>query len=1061
MNTKIKIIKDKIYNGFIKGVYGEPKIPTTDDIVSKVNEITNDDYDPISKPSMSNEFSIGSLRGSFGNVIDDIDVLYKSIESQSSDVYNQLTNSLKENSGSVRELTLLRSEAEDVCGGTNGKDKLGYMFTENFLSLDNINTDYSSFDIDANIPAIDTKAGRLYIPNITNQSIDLSHYYDHKIEITNSDYQGNIINASYIGHSNASVVLNVGDPRRLVYKIKTDFPTRIKSAFAIQLGRNKQPANINQITISLDSSSMNGHIRLYYKKDNVWKDIPGTPVTKITSNKVIFKFNDISTTHIKFEFIKDQPDIIDDNSYYIVIDHISIIYATTSRSATFFSKPISIKSYTGDTPIIGSMSAVIDANIPDGCSVRLAVAKDVAVPGYFVDSNSKYVIPASRSKTSFVKDPLSEFPLRHTLLSDIKKNPDIAGVEDFIGQEFSWINVGIGKEDNMPSSVIFQGTSSKDAIDNTIYQNPEYITFGDSSYTGPWPQDINELPIGSSYEDFVFSGIVNDANPNWSYYQPLVNAGLLVLGMDFGDPTGYPLGYYNPDTDSYWLFGDNKNTTNGWYRPYSAAVTPDGVNGLVPSSIPLPEFRFNGMNFYAVYKFSRGYTPLESTIKLYKYPTGPVGLDTDYYPHNFTWNYKTQHTNETRNIVVIPDGSTPTAGNEVLFSDGKVKIPLLVGEKFIDQSIRSVSYFGRNDSMIIGTHYDIIKDGADVFIDFTKLKGLESFIVNSKISFTYSYVTPVQYKSYWESFIIVSDDSDITINQSTFNYNHVIDSITIKNVDTDEFVINSELKNTSKLDVTLKRGSYNIKIFCLADDSTKKCVNWNPYGSSGIKKGKNIRFVADLKPIKIVDFDTLIFNTQYENNNRAAVYDGPDGFKYLVVKEPSKRIVPGYSFNYKTKTYDKITANQIRNTGHFLRAYNIIDEENGSIKSIKYVTGSQGSSVKYGEIGNPSSYNDDTSWNGGSIWPAGFSNDDTDKLYEQHSTYGNPINIDDIENNKGHLFYDTSENLPAFYTIEYELGKLSDPSKNVFMYKIELTSNTNTATPLVSSVRFTINGGSE
>ena len=45
-------------------------------------------------------------------------------------------------------------------------------------------------------------------------------------------------------------------------------------------------------------------VRVYYKTDNGWETIPELPVTEIIDDKILLRFNTLTTTHLKFQFIK-------------------------------------------------------------------------------------------------------------------------------------------------------------------------------------------------------------------------------------------------------------------------------------------------------------------------------------------------------------------------------------------------------------------------------------------------------------------------------------------------------------------------------------------------------------------------------------------------------------------------------------------------------------------------------------------------------------------------------------------------------------------------------------
>jgi len=395
MNRKIKLLYDKVFYNFVTGLYGYPKIPNKREILNKIKEMTDDNNEPILKHIVLEDISINQINDDFHSVIDDIDILYKSIEDESTSIMEQLTNSLKEHNGVKRELRNIESRARDIQAGKTGNDYLKYVFTENFLSIDNIDTIKTTTDPDTKAPIVDTKSGAIYIPNSLMNLVDLTHYYGTKLEIINTGYSSYITDAGYEGQADAAAIFNISDPKRLVYRVQTSEPTPLKSAFVIQLDPNREPIKINTILIKLDSDTVGGQLRIEYKKDTGWQSIPDFPQKELDYDKLVFKFEDITTTHLKLQFIKETPDLIDSNEYFIVIDDLAIMRADTHKSATLYSKSIKVDSYDNEKVIIKNMSVEANGHIPKGCKADVYVAKDKLIKGYFKDINDNYVSPYS------------------------------------------------------------------------------------------------------------------------------------------------------------------------------------------------------------------------------------------------------------------------------------------------------------------------------------------------------------------------------------------------------------------------------------------------------------------------------------------------------------------------------------------------------------------------------------------------------------------------------------------------------------------------------------------
>ena len=1073
MNRKIKILYDKIFEDFVKGKNGPPRIPTQKEVLHRLNSMTKDDYSALTQDLQLDDIDIEEIHENFTRVVDDIDVLYQSIEDESTDVLDQLTNSLKEHNGLKRELKHINDRAKDIQSGKLGKNYLQYVHSETFTSLDNINIAKTTTDTDTQAPVVDVRSGKMYIPNSTANLIDLGHYNRSKIDIVNTDYIGTIQEAGYVSHSDAGVMLNPNDTRRLVYRIKTNVPTAIKSSFVIRLHPEGQKMDVNAAVLNIDTSNTKGFIRIFYRTDQGWVDVPGLGVQQLEFDRNVFRFEPVNTSHLKFQFIKEEPDLMESLEYFITIYDLAVVHAYTHKTSVLYSKSIKMPPYSTENPVIGRISASTDAVVPDGCKVNISVARDKLVRAYFVDENENWVDPESVNVHSIVYDDEGNYPERHILLSQVKEHPDVSGIaQEYSNVDFDWISIKTldTQDDNKPDTLEFNGTITKDPYDNSLYQGPDYYKFGDIRYSGSYPQSPHpEEP----FDSWFLSGVVNDSNPYWTYMEPLVESGLLASGADLGDPTGYPLNYYNYDLGRTWLFGDYFNVTNGWWRPATELVTPTGIVA-VDDFDPYPDFYVNENRYYTIYKFDSNTLPIESTIKLYTYETRPVEDDSNEYPHNFVWNYRTRqiiNSNTTSTYLydiedwpdVInsadPNNYTPT-------STGVAFIPLNSGETFITGSVRDVSYEYHNNSLTIGTHY-LVKDSDtdSPYLDFGLSSSVDQRLEDEKVLYTYSFNTEEKYTSFWESYLLVDLDSSITISQQIIDEEQLVRRVLLDNIttgETEEFEMTEE-----QLNITLSKGEYNIKIFCLSDPDTQYCKNsnWNPARDDVVSKGRNIRCVANIQPLRIVDFNLLLFSTPYERDNRASIIKDSNGFSYIVVKEPSKKIIRGYYYDASENSY-KARGQLIPNTGHYKRKYRTLSGTE------EYITGSIGSDIiSHGFNSSISGiypittqYTIDTGWNQGRIWPADFINTDSSKFYMTHSTYNNPITLDDRGigdvnvNNAGHLFYNTGENLPAFYTIEYGSVSITDPTKDRFLYRIDLLSEHEINTPVVNSVKFVING---
>lgn len=1064
MSRKIDLLYEKIFTNFITGVYGPPKIPNEREIMLLISTITDDNSDPITKRTHLDDIYIEEIHNTFDDIMDDLDILYKSIEDQSNDILDQLTNSLKEHNGVKRELRNIEQRADDIAAGKTGEDYIQYVHTENFTSLDNINVAKTTTDPNTKAPVVDIKSGRMYIPNSLMNLIDLTHYYERKLDISNTDFVGHIVEAGYVGSSDAATILNVADDRRLMYRIKTDTPTSMKSSFIIQLDSSRKERTINGIAIVLDADNTKGILRVQYKTDVGWEDIPDFPAQDIVNDKLLLRFEDITTTHIKFQFIKETPDLLDSNEYFIVLNDISIFEALSHKTSTYYSKSIQLEPYDKERPVVGNIAVDAKGIIPDGTAANVYVAKDKRIRGYFKNRAGDYVSPDSVNVYEFVPDLAGEFEERHILLSDIKNHLDAVNIEDYRTLEFDWkIVKSFDSSDNLKPAVInFVGANTNDPFDNSMFQEAPYL-FGDVTYQAGYPQPDYPQPL----EQWFLSGVVNESNPYWDpWMSGLVASGLLIYGIDYGDPTGYPFNYYRTEEERTLRFGDSYTAINGWWRPDSELITP---SGSIVTNIedPLPDFQFNGIRFYRVFKFEPDSEVVGSTIKLYTYQTRPVtGGDNDYYPHNMIWNYNTRDV--INNIEIDTSKSNPFTGEALSHipalddfttsappGTGMFELPMPSGATLIANSVRDTSYVNHNNILEVDTHYTIEDNGGKKYMNMLPVGRTNSYLPNAHVYTKYSYKTQDKYSSYWNGYIIADSNSTITIKQHTDNDVSVINKVLIQ--DLDGKLVSEFTPSDENVPVNITKGVYKLKIFCLTDPFTNYAAkNWSPYSKDFIETGIDLKVVPTIDPVKIIDFDILLHSTTYENDNRAAIIETGDNYKYVVVKEPSKKLMPGYYYDKSKSAYINNAENYIKNIGHYRRRY-IQSSGPSGFYIESFITGSKGSIVMSGEYLTEASYVQDNTWNDGSTYPPDFDNYDPNKLYVQHSTYNNPINIEDATNNKGHLFYNTGENLPAFYTINYGIVDRNDPTVDRFLYKIQLNSEHEKNTPILESIKFTIN----
>lgn len=1154
MDYKVEALRDKVYKDFILGKYGVPKIPSKNEVIRKIEEMTSLDYVPLTTKDRLTELDIEQIREKFSNIIDDLDVLFDSVEAESKDVLDQLTNALKEHNGVKRELRRIRTRTNDIVNGKLGEEYLFYNFTESFDDLESVN--------DLRSDQVNTDAGLFTIKNDGGNLLTLSHYIGKKLEFNIIEAYSEIVEYGYVGSVDAASILTKSDPRELLYRVKTINPSRLRVVVPIQLKPDGRAECINSVSVSLDSGTTKGYIRLYYQNGYQWKDVPSFSFQEIKGDSVQFSFPNIEATHIKFEFIKDSPDIPETNEFYISLSEVSIGLASTKRSAVLYSKPIEVTNYENETVVVHSLSCSIDADIPDECGLKVYVAQDIVISGQFVDASNSSV-PADSVEAVNFNPSLSGT----VFLSDIwAQGASMTGLAPYKNMDFGWLELKPGESfgDVVPQVIKFDNTSKKLPFDNSLFSFDSYL-FGDAGYTGPWPQ------YTGLYGTAFISGWCNENNDHWdALLSGMVGSGLLVSGIDvatklgiayediensigsintgilgdadysgqwLGYGNGYPLNYYAANAGRVFRFGDYSVSVNGWWRPYTEAITSTGV---APEYIDLttgdyfntsiPDFYFNGIQFFRIYKF--GYTErvIDPSVRLYTYQERPVGSNSDYYPHNFVWNYKTSWAVETATLVNRTD---PVHELSPTFDGYSLSLPTLQdNEEYIGEGVVEVRRHKTNFVLSSDDYVVTFVDGTPDGVSLAPLTTNFPYLTPTGLAFdvTYNYRIKNRYASTWVGYAIVSPgvgDDIIIRNPKIWNKKDfdIIGSVTIEDLDRGGVIVAEEGDglirfNLDASDSTSNR-HFKITMNCASDEETgfsaryasPQGLNWIPSESRGfITIPAGIRIVPRLEPIKVVDLSTLIYDTPMTNDRRCAITEESSGEKYLVVKSPSKDVFPGYYFNSIERVYETNPYVFIENKSHYIRR--TATNESGDVY---FTTGSSGSLVVDPWL------QTDTTWNNGQTLGE-YPNTVSTVYYTNHTTYGYPVNIDDSSSlvwydvlysgdldlrcpdiasgrvgspewtgwigateysdnlneylstpsylgykrcqvrgdsitNKGYLFYNTGENLPAYYSISYRTIQQESDINSRFLYKLELTSDgSRRVAPRVRSIRFKVNG---
>ena len=1031
MDYKINNLKDKVYSAFIRGEYGPPKIPSPNEVLEKIESFTDSTYTPVTSRERLSKMDFSTISGKFTNIIDDIDILFESIEDESRDILDQLTDSIKEHNGVKRELRRIRARANDIINRKLGDEYLEYNFTESFDDVDNINSVYSD--------PIDTDAGVFTILSSSSNLLTLNHYRDKKLEFNVIEAFSKIEEYGYIGETNATAVMSKGDPRSITYRIRTARPTMLKTVLAIQLLADGKPVDINAVGISLDSSLSKGMLRLYYQNNFQWKDVPTLSLQEIKGDNVVFSFPTVQATHIKFEFIKDFPDIPATNEYLYTINEIAISKSSNRSSARLYSKPIIIDEYSHETPVVNNISCVVDADVPDGCILKVYVAQDTPLSGQFIDANGNPVFADSLEAVDF-----SPTATGFVYLSDMWARDGLSGLDPYRGFDFNWkeLKPTATTGDTIPDVIEFNTTTKHNILDNSLFSVSDWYLFGDEDYTGPWPQ------YSSLYGDIFISGWCNSDNSMWDpFLSGAVASGWLVSGVDiaaiYGIPynliedsegninpditghalysgqwlgygRGYPFNYFVESRDQYLKFGDYSSAVNGWWRPLSVAVDPTGVSSAYGSGeylyhdlygLTLPDFYLNGIKFYKIYKFGYTQNVVDSSIRLYSYSTRPVNTDNDAYDHNFIWNYKSNWSVESNTVLDLKD---LVHYNDSDFTNYVLTLPRpqTAGEEYLIDGISEVKLHNTSFVFEKDSDYVVVQDakGQPSGIRLAPLNGNHSHLTPSGTSFDVVINSRIKNRfiSTWTSYAIVSPNSlgEVTISNPRLystvkTQKRIVDKVVVDDLDKNSSVeyMDSDGKITFTLDVSDSSTDrhFKVTIFCASDENSgfsgksgsSRATHFIPSEARGtLVVSKGIKFVSRLETIKIVDLSTLLYDTPMSNDKRCALISDYNGEKYLVAKTPSKDIFQGYYFDSVSGFYFLDPRILMANKGHFIRK-----NESDSNLTI-YTTGSSGTLI-----------NDpwlvlDTTWNNGSTLPE-FPNTILTTVFPNHSTWGYPITLDD------------------------------------------------------------------
>jgi len=930
MNYKINNLIKIVYDNYIKGKYNYPKIPTSNEVLKKVFSITDESYTSILNSDIMKTLDIDKISYKFENIIDDINILFSSIEDQSNDILDQLSNSLKEYNGIKLEFKLLNNDIKDLVLVKNGFNYIQQTFTEHFESLDNI--------IENKSDPVNIKDGTFTIYDNSGKNLSFNHYKGKRLDMVVSENYSPIKFNGFISITDADAILNSNDDREVIYRVKTEKPTPLNIVTQFQLNQNGTKEEINRVEVQLDSLITGGFVKLYYYTSDLWKEIPYISIQEIKNNNIKFQFRSINTSHIKLEFQKYGPDNKSTNEYFVAINKIIVGRAIPKAVSTVYSKPIKI-GYNERMSYISNISCILDGDIPSETNVNLYISQDIRINGQFKDNYGNIVPASSLSIKSF--DSTAE---GYVYLSDIwEKFGNVSGLESYYSADFNWKQIAI--------------------VPNQTISSPEIIDFKNISSSN---KNINSLA---------------------------------------------------------------QNNVPGWYRPDSELVIhgqpPYNHEYLTTEKKILPDFKFNGLNFYKIYRFPKNSNILETSIKLLTYE------DSIYSSSNknisFIWKKNPLYTYEKR-IILNKKNEENEGTNYSGWESKYIKINNSSKESF-DKDVPIILKKHNSNAIFNLTEENYTIDEYGITINLSFLS--DNLSLDTTFDIIYGVLISNPYEMIASSYIVVSP-SNIPVEMIINDESNNINKIYITDIDSDITTIYDK----SQIYNILFNSSEYTKNYKIVIECKNKVI-------FDIKNNDLIRILPEIGTMEIVDIATLLYNTKYNSNNYASIIS-EDDYKFIVVKEPPKSKLSIYYYDYDSKKYIRQIneLEYIKNDSHYVRQQII----NNNL--ITYTTGSSGLNVV------------NSGWNKGSTI-TGLENS-ISGTYERHTTYQEKIDLEKKPDNKGYLYYPTGENLPAYYSISYKTATADIDYVNRFLYKLQLTSfNSDGLVPRVKSLQFIVNKENE
>lgn len=1050
-----KFLFDKIKLDIINGkVTGIPELPSDEFINSEIDKVlassNNGIIGSLNQFNRKDISNVDSYNENFLTIKDNIEYILGEVYSSLNKVIDIVNDATLEKNQVLRDIKMIDQDFSDIEAGTLHNDGLKYVVSDNFIDTEKIDLSRSTAQFNFN-------AGNVTLNPSTSQQLGFPHYRkQNTMEFTITEGFAQIKSNRQTSGTKFSDIFTSDDLGRWEIEIETFKPVNLEGFFSIKLSDTGVEEEINSVRMKIYStkniSNDTDMLTLYYmnpdKSNRGWKILPGGKID-ISSSEVVLEFPAIKTTHLKIVWTKYYPDDLEHLKYLFSITELNVRKNTSSYESVVVSQPLIIQPYQNELPTVYMAELESKKKTQLGSDIEYYIAVDEPIPGKIIDSHNNIVEANSDNAESFVPngiDPITKKPeTYYTYASLLRDNPHITGVFPYQYWEPKWQRIS-PKTDNVASipNQLFFNVSDYDKEVHDLYYTSPYI-WGDPSYDGPWP--------------------VDGSNVDWA------------TGWDGNEApkSGYIWGE-NPFTPAGVWWGDSYEYA-GWWRP----LTPTNSGTLIePPTVSIPDFIVPVMSggvpyiedgkalqkhFWKIFKWPAASLPIPGTVKLYN---KNLALTNDIATNDalWKWNYKSRR---------VADDYSYSFGISGDVSIHNIQLDRLLMDRsdlrIIPDSIRDINFKNVTPSLIdefvieYGFEYYKDPDGywrkREVSDDIKEARAAIIFnkgIISDRrgpsnsgvidMSLTLSYECKTDISASWDGFLFVpeiveNNAPNIYVGDASGN----IKKITVQQISDDGIVLNTKeilksITNTTpaRTEVAksndLYKGLNLVRVFTDVmptqnNDSSSKVSLWKPNEIWYKDDPEELRAVSFDKnvyshnagiPLREVDINVLLYETDYNDDTRFALLDDVDNSKYLVIKTPDSDSFPI----------------DITNDQHFTRTY--LDTTGN------YITFTTGTSGNVGS--HPKTL-------GGRTLSDRPANTSSSVAYPNISTYGETIQVTN-RSTSGFLFWDTAENLESVFDIKYAVPVNNRPCDRIFMMA-KLKSNDINISPVLNSYSLIIN----